>query len=505
MIRAFLLLILVCSAPGIAHAANAANPVKQAAQSCVITAREMQQGIGPYANKVEFQQAFTVPIIVCFTKVVNAVSRGYVTHLRDRLKQGTLAFMTLAVIFYSLKLIMGGYAGGDAKKDIIILMLKMMIIVYFIFQLEIVRYYNIIQRANAEVSESLFSSLGFKAYVIDNQSFANRNRQVGGSNEKPEYQIWEIKVPVGASPNDPYNLQPNKNATLAAAAPGDDPLLDTLEVPGGRVWFMVDKIIRMLLNFENALTAGVGGLAVIGAIWAASKFFSFGAIMILFILANILSLIVAFARCIHIYIVTMMALMILLAISPLILPLILFRWGMDIFNQWLKQVLSYSMQPIILTVFLAFMLCIFYSVLFDLREIYFAMQQHIEYQSMAVTNNTRIPSNLPGTNPQSSSVVELFAGGTGGNIKEMLFTTAGIAKEAIMLPMMKVPADLRSEYLCTLILGLLLFLIMIGFLRSLPDLTKNLAGAGDTMVKNFTAIAGQGYQKGLSGLLNNIT
>jgi type IV secretion system protein VirB6 len=61
---------------------------------------------------------------------------------------------------------------------------------------------------------------------------------------------------------------------------------------------------------------------------------------------------------VHVYIIAVIAIYFLAFLSPLIIPAALFDYTKDIFDQWLKQLISYSLQPIILFAFLAILFAI---------------------------------------------------------------------------------------------------------------------------------------------------
>lgn len=69
-------------------------------------------------------------------------------------------------------------------------------------------------------------------------------------------------------------------------------------------------------------------------------------------------------RVVHIYIISFISLVLLVYISPLVIPMILFNYTKSSFDAWFKQMVAYSVQPIILFAFLAFMFAIFDSIVF---------------------------------------------------------------------------------------------------------------------------------------------
>ncbi|PIR37402.1 MAG: hypothetical protein COV35_09935 [Alphaproteobacteria bacterium CG11_big_fil_rev_8_21_14_0_20_39_49] len=84
----------------------------------------------------------------------------------------------------------------------------------------------------------------------------------------------------------------------------------------------------------------------------------FGLPIFIITVVVILFLILLIVRAVHIYILAFMGLIMLLFISPLIIPAALFGYTRDIFLKWLQQVISFLVQPVILFGFLSFALVV---------------------------------------------------------------------------------------------------------------------------------------------------
>lgn len=89
-----------------------------------------------------------------------------------------------------------------------------------------------------------------------------------------------------------------------------------------------------------------------------------GFIVVLFGLACCVFLITLVIRITHVYIIAMMAIYFLAFLAPLIIPTALFNYTKDIFNNWLKQLISFALQPVILFAFLAILFAISDFVMF---------------------------------------------------------------------------------------------------------------------------------------------
>lgn len=84
--------------------------------------------------------------------------------------------------------------------------------------------------------------------------------------------------------------------------------------------------------------------------------------------AGIISFIYLAMICIriaHIYIIAFIAVVMLVYISPLIIPAVLFQYTKSIYNSWLNQLIGYLLQPVILFAFLTMMFAIMDRVVYD--------------------------------------------------------------------------------------------------------------------------------------------
>ncbi len=92
--------------------------------------------------------------------------------------------------------------------------------------------------------------------------------------------------------------------------------------------------------------------------------YGWGFIVVIFGLACCVFLITLVIRITHVYIIAMMAIYFLAFLAPLIIPTALFDYTKDLFNNWLKQLISFALQPVILFAFLAILFAISDFVMF---------------------------------------------------------------------------------------------------------------------------------------------
>lgn len=125
------------------------------------------------------------------------------------------------------------------------------------------------------------------------------------------------------------------------------------------IWSIIDCIISRLFTGGPTETGVLWALAV-GVFWT-----SFIGIFIFFIMVNVfITILLLVLRCVYMFIACYAYLGLLVAISPMIIPLILFRNTMKYFEKWYRQFVSMIVQPMILFGLMAFFFAVLDSVFF---------------------------------------------------------------------------------------------------------------------------------------------
>ncbi len=154
-----------------------------------------------------------------------------------------------------------------------------------------------------------------------------------------------------------------------------------------RLWDSIDcRLAKYLgvgtdVNFPSTpkvLLIGIGSL--------------FGSILglMIFILSFIFILFVVLItiRIVHIYLIAFIAIILLVYISPLVIPMVLFSYTKSSFDAWLKQLVAFTVQPIILFAFLALMFSIFDSVMYGDNYDFLPVNKSELVTSPKVSDNT---------------------------------------------------------------------------------------------------------------------
>ncbi|MCE2926868.1 MAG: type IV secretion system protein [Rickettsiales bacterium] len=129
------------------------------------------------------------------------------------------------------------------------------------------------------------------------------------------------------------------------------------------VWDKLDCMVETLIGgifSPITLTTGIVGFLIAALISSAFGFFI--GIMGFMLIAMVL---VAIARSVYIFISAFIAFALMVLISPMVIPTILFPYTKPYFDKWLKVTLGLVLQPIFMFVYLAMLLAVFDVLVFD--------------------------------------------------------------------------------------------------------------------------------------------
>lgn len=129
----------------------------------------------------------------------------------------------------------------------------------------------------------------------------------------------------------------------------------------GHVWNRVDCVLGKLIGAAPGVTIKAG---IIGFVVKLLFSQAFGAFLFCMGLALILTLIFAVARCVQIFLNAMAAITIIVMLTPLIMPMLLFGPTKKMFDGTIKMLFGFLLQLIFLPLYLVFMLITADTVLF---------------------------------------------------------------------------------------------------------------------------------------------
>lgn len=144
------------------------------------------------------------------------------------------------------------------------------------------------------------------------------------------------------------------------------------------LWDSIDCRIAYYLglNFLNSGITQAVWQVIMGAVLSFQVIF---AIVLVIFLVFFISIIVHFT---HVFALSLIAIALLVYMAPLFVPFALFNQTKGFFDSWLKQLISYSLQPMILAAFIALLLTVFDSQVFGSCS--FTSQQLPSYSWLSV-------------------------------------------------------------------------------------------------------------------------
>lgn len=128
------------------------------------------------------------------------------------------------------------------------------------------------------------------------------------------------------------------------------------------IWAKIDCVMLRLFVGDPTYGLGVGLLwTLLGAVFWTSFIGPFIVIIFIIVFAFLVLLIV---RCIFVFLASYAMLALLVIVSPLIIPLLLFRATKSMFDSWLKIFMASMLQPMVLLSFMVFFFAVLDSLFF---------------------------------------------------------------------------------------------------------------------------------------------
>jgi type IV secretory pathway VirB6-like protein len=195
-------------------------------------------------------------------------------------------------------------------------------------------------------------------------------------------------------------------------------------------------------------------LIAIAGIWSGNILFS--AILILFAIIFILTVIQA----VQIYLVSVVVVSIMVYVSPLFIPMVLFQQTKQFFNNWLDELVGYSLYPMVMFAFLALMTGVF-------DQIYWGPDA---LDNMTWDGNDAIVDMATGCSDDNKSI--------GCYIKLAMDHVDNYAVPVLgfVVPTADSDAPLPYEYLPGVLKAVLFGVLFFFFMGSLPSLVQAITG-----------------------------
>lgn len=382
------------------------------------------------------RRKLTEGVYDCIRDIIDRLSKDIVVDIYNKVSTAVTAVLTLAIMFFAIKFVL--YGTRQPQAEFFSMMIKFTIVASMVFGI----------KTGGGIIEFRDVILGTAGNLSNLVFTAGDIVSIDGDNifQKMDNMIFKF-----------YAIDPNQD-------------------------IKVDK--------DMAGLAMLGGMALTGPIGA--KAFSEGTGVIALMVSS-------FMIALYIQVVALIALTFMFALSPLIIPLCLFEKTRPMFDKWLRQIFSYSLQPMIVVTFLSIMLIVLGSL--------FGTFDRIVEESKKLENDPQVRkvaafmtspqaeksagADGQGVNtgsgmllPSEDSTVAGAGVGTAGGGLQIDQIVKGVSFKEKTITVSPFDEKQMQELISQLILLLITCGALFRFMKELPAWASELAG-GDRTVPNL--------------------
>ncbi|WP_341812020.1 type IV secretion system protein [Wolbachia endosymbiont (group A) of Conops quadrifasciatus] len=247
---------------------------------------------------------------------------SFLSVAQEKLKNTVTAVLVLALILFSIKAMSGGVR---SPQEMYMLIIKFALVIYFTTGSTMSHYYRELTRLSNGLSEIVLKA--------SSESKGICNYKAG-----TDYEYTRAGKKVSYSYLAPWDRL-DCRILFYLGAP--------LDGIGGKIGDGGVATLAVLLGAAPVLL--VAG-SVIGIIFAGGQIL----IALVAIFMAILMMMVILWLC-YVFILSLVALSVIIILSPLFIPMVLFQHTKGYFDGWVKELITYSLYPVILFAFLSFM------------------------------------------------------------------------------------------------------------------------------------------------------
>lgn len=247
---------------------------------------------------------------------------SFLSVAQKRLKNTVTAVLVLALILFSIKAMSGGVR---SPQEMYMLIIKFALVIYFTTGSTMSHYYGELTRLSNGLSEIVLKA--------SSESKGICNYKAG-----TDYEYTREGKKVSYSYLAPWDRL-DCRILFYLGAP--------LDGIGGKIGTGGVATLAVLLGAAPVLL--VAG-SVIGIIFAGGQIL----VALVFIFMAVLMMMVILWLC-YVFILSLVALSVIVILSPLFIPMVLFQHTKGYFDGWVKELITYSLYPVILFAFLSFM------------------------------------------------------------------------------------------------------------------------------------------------------
>ncbi|UIP91264.1 type IV secretion system protein [Wolbachia pipientis] len=255
----------------------------------------------------------------------NGHNKGsFLSVAQKKLKNTVTAVLVLALILFSIKAMSGGVR---SPQEMYMLIIKFALVIYFTTGSTMSHYYGELTKLSNGLSEVVLQASSESKGICNYEAGKDYEymRKVDGKRISYSY----------LAPWDRLDCR----ILFYLGAP--------LDGIGGKIGAGGTVTLMVLLGAAPVLL--VAG-SVIGIIFAGGQIL----VALVCIFMAILMMMVILWMC-YVFILSLVALSVIIILSPLFIPMVLFQHTKGYFDGWLKELITYSLYPVILFAFLSFM------------------------------------------------------------------------------------------------------------------------------------------------------
>ncbi|CAN2107111.1 Type IV secretion system protein VirB6, putative [Wolbachia pipientis] len=247
---------------------------------------------------------------------------SFISVAQKRLKNTVTAVLVLALILFSIKAMSGGV---QRPQEMYMLIIKFALVIYFTTGSTMSHYYGELTRLSNGLSEIVLKA--------SSESKGICNYKAG-----TDYEYTRAGKRVSYSYLAPWDRL-DCRILFYLGAP--------LDGIGGKIGTGGVATLAVLLGAAPVLL--VAG-SVIGIIFTGGQIL----VALVCIFMAVLMMMVILWLC-YVFILSLVALSVIIILSPLFIPMVLFQHTKGYFEGWVKELITYSLYPVILFAFLSFM------------------------------------------------------------------------------------------------------------------------------------------------------
>lgn len=253
----------------------------------------------------------------------NGNNKGsFLSVAQKKLKNTVTAVLVLALILFSIKAMSGGVR---SPQEMYMLIIKFALVIYFTTGSTMSHYYGELTKLSNGLSEIVLKASSESKNICNYESGTDYEYDRAGKRVSYSY----------LAPWDRLDCR----ILFYLGAP--------LDGIGGKIGTGGVATLAVLLGAAPVLL--VAG-SVIGIIFAGGQIL----VALVCIFMAILMMMVILWMC-YVFILSLVALSVIIILSPLFIPMVLFQHTKGYFDGWLKELITYSLYPVILFAFLSFM------------------------------------------------------------------------------------------------------------------------------------------------------